>query len=142
MCSKTGRVGSYINANGNESPSLAAYLLWITSISSALCVHNFFEGNKSKYTLTSVNAASRYNVTRPHETEKVSKVAFVLESIHKKGGVFKYPEILQCDDWSEVKSFVLKLLENYNVDIWRTTINLNTYTHTTLVEAFIKELAK
>ena len=41
--------------------------------------------------------------------------------IYKKGRVFKYPKLFQCDNGSEFKSDVSKLLEKHNVDIRRTT---------------------
>ena len=53
--------------------------------------HNVFEGNTYKYILTGIDVASRYKVARPLRTKKSSKVAFVLEAIYKKGGVFKCP---------------------------------------------------
>ena len=73
--------------------------------------HNLFEGNTYKYILTGIDAASRYKVDRPLRTKKSSKVAFVLEEIYKKGGMFKYPKTFQCDNWSEFKNEVTKLLE-------------------------------
>ena len=69
---------------------------------------NFFEGNTYKYILTGVDVASKYKVARPLRTKKLSKVAFVLEAIFKKGGVFKYPKVFQCDNGSEFKNEVTK----------------------------------
>ena len=46
--------------------------------------HNFFEGNTYKYILTGIDVTSRYKVTRPLRTKKLSEVAFVLEAIYKK----------------------------------------------------------
>ena len=83
--------------------------------------HNLFEGNTYKYILTGIDVASRYKVARPLRTKKSSKVAFVLEAIYKKGGVFKYPKTFQCDNGSEFKNEVTKLLEKHNVDIRRAT---------------------
>ena len=57
----------------------------------------------------------------PLELKKSSEVAFVLEVIYKKGGVFKYPKVFQCDNGTEFKNEVTKLLEKHNVDIRRTT---------------------
>ena len=65
--------------------------------------HNLFEGNTYKYILTGIDAAPRYKVARPLRTKKSSEVAFVLEAIYKKGGVFKYPKTFQCDNRSELK---------------------------------------
>ena len=66
---------------------------------------------------------------------------FVLEAIYKKGGVFKYPKVFQCDNGSELKNEVTKLFEKHNVDIQR-AITKHKHTHTAFVEAFNKELAK
>ena len=65
--------------------------------------HNLFEGNTYKYVLTSIDMASRHKVARPLRTKKSSKVAFVLEAIYKKSGVFKYLKTFQCDNGSELK---------------------------------------
>ena len=83
--------------------------------------YNLFEGNTYKYILTGIDVASRYKVARSFRTKKSSKVAFVLEAIYKKGGVFKYPKRFQCDNGSEFKNEVTKLLEKHNVDIRRAT---------------------
>ena len=79
--------------------------------------HNLFEGNMYKYILTGVDVASRYKVTRSLRTKKTSRVVFVLEAIYENGGVLKYPKKFQCDNASEFKSEVTKLLEKHNVDI-------------------------
>ena len=73
--------------------------------------------------------------------KRSSEAAFVLEAIYKKGGVFKYPKAFQCDNGSEFKNEVTKLLEKHNVDIRRATTK---YKHaiTAFVEALNKELAK
>ena len=103
--------------------------------------HNIIEGNTYKYILTGIDVASRYKVPRALRTKNSSKVAFVLESIYKKGGVFKHPKVFQCDNGSEFKNEVTKLLEKHNVDIPRATTKYK-YTHTTFLEAFNKDLAK
>ena len=103
--------------------------------------HNLFEGNTYKYFLTGIDAASRYKVARPLRTKKSSEVAFVLEAIYKKGDVFKYPKAFQCDNGSEFKNEVTKLLEKHNVEIRRATTKYK-HTHTAFVEDFNKELAK
>ena len=79
--------------------------------------HNLFEGNIYKYILTGINVASRYKVSRPLRTKNSSEVEFLVEAIYKKGGVFKYPKVFQCDNGSEFKNEVAKLLEKHNVDI-------------------------
>ena len=65
----------------------------------------------------------------------------MLEVICKKGGVFKYPKVFQCDNGYEFKSEVTKLLKKHNVEIRRTTMKYK-HTHTAFVEAFNRELAK
>ena len=55
--------------------------------------------------------------------------------------MFKYPKTFQCDNGSEFKNEVKKLLEKHNVEIRRATTKYKD-THTTFVEAFNKELAK
>ena len=74
--------------------------------------HNLFEGNMYKYILTGIDVASRCKVAGPLKTKKSSEVAFVLEAIYKKGGVFKYPKVFQFDNGSEFKGEVTKLLKN------------------------------
>ena len=77
--------------------------------------HNLLEGNTYKYVLTGIDFASRYKVSRPLRTKRSSKVAFVLEAIYKKSGVIKYPKTFQCDNRSQFKNEVTKLLEKHNV---------------------------
>ena len=103
--------------------------------------HNFFEGSTYKYILTAIDGASRYKVARPLRTKKSREVAFVLGEIHKKVGVFNYPKTYQCDNGSEFKNEVTKLLEKHNVEIRRATTKYQ-HTHTTFLESFKKELAK
>ena len=103
--------------------------------------HKIFEGNTCKYILTGINFVSRYKVARPLRTKKSSKVAFVLEAVYVKGGGFKCPKAFHCDNGSEFKNEVTKLLEKHNVEIRRATAKYK-HTHTLFVEAFKKELAK
>ena len=72
--------------------------------------HNLFEGNMFKYILTGIDVASRYKVSSPLKTKKLSEVAFVLEAIYKKGGLFKYPKAFQCDNGSKFKNEVTMLI--------------------------------
>ena len=65
----------------------------------------------------------------------------MFEVIYEKGGVFKYPKVFQCDNGSEFKNEVTKLLEKHNADIRRATTKYK-HTHTVFVEAFNKELVK
>ena len=50
-------------------------------------------------------------------------------------------KVFQCDNGSEFKNEVTKLLEKHNVDIRRATTKYK-HTHTAFVEAFNRELAK
>ena len=63
--------------------------------------HNVFEGSTYRYILTGIDVASGYKFAR---NKTSSKVAFVLESIYKKGGVFKYPKVFQSDNGPKFKS--------------------------------------
>ena len=55
--------------------------------------------------------------------------------------MFKYPKVFQCDNGSEFKTEVKKLLGKHNFDIRRATTKYK-HTHTAFVEGFNKELAK
>ena len=100
--------------------------------------HNAFEGNTR---LTGVDFASRYKASRALRIKKSSEVAFALEAVYKKGGVFKYPKVFSCDNGSEFKNEVTELFEKHNVDIRRAT-GKHKHTHTAFLEAFNKKLAK
>ena len=54
--------------------------------------------------------------------------------------MFKHPKVFQCDNGSEFKNEVTKLLEKHDVGIRRATTKYK-YTHRTFMEAFNKELA-
>ena len=98
--------------------------------SDILYMAHVFKGNTHKYILTGINVALRYKVTIALRTKK-----------SKKGGAFKYPKVFQCDNGSEIKSEVTKLLKKHNVEIRRATPKYK-HTHKAFVEAFDKELAK
>ena len=103
--------------------------------------HNLFEGNTYKYILTGIDVASRYKVARPFKTKRSNEVAFLLEAIYKKGGASKYPKVFQCDNGSDFKNEVTKLLEKHSVDIRRATTKYK-HIRRVFVEAFNGELAK
>ena len=52
-----------------------------------------------------------------------------------------YPKIFQCDNGSEFKVEVTKMLEKHEVKIWRVTTKYK-HTHTVFVEALNKILAE
>ena len=79
--------------------------------------HNLFEGNTYKYILRGIDVTSRYKVARSLRTKKSSEVVFVLGAIYKKCGVLKYLKAFQCDNGSEFKNEVTKLLEKHHAEI-------------------------
>ena len=83
-------------------------------------------GNKYKYILAGIDAASRYNVTRPLRTKKARDVAEMIADIYKIGPL-TYPKIFQCDNGSKFKEMIIKMLEKHKVKIQRVTTK---YAHT------------
>ena len=73
-------------------------------------------GNKYRYILARIDAASRYKVARPLRTKQVKDVADMIADIYKVGPL-TYPKIFQCDNGSEFKADVNKLLEQHEVKI-------------------------
>ena len=73
-------------------------------------------GNKYKYILAGIDAASRYEVARPLRTKQARDVAEMIADIYKVGPL-KYPKIFQCDNGSEFKGEVTKMLEKQKVKI-------------------------
>ena len=66
---------------------------------------------------------------RALKAKKTFEVAFVLETINKKGGVLKYPKVFQCDNAN-------KLLEKHNVTFKEQQQNTSTLPQ--LLQAFNK----
>ena len=97
-------------------------------------------GNKYKYILAGIDAASRYKVARPLRTKQARDVAEMIADIYKVGPV-KYPKIFQCDNGSEFKGDVTKVFEKNEVKIQRVTTKYE-HTHTAFVEALNKILAE
>ena len=93
-------------------------------------------GNKYKYILAGIVAASRYKVTGPLRTKQASDVAEMIDNIYKVGPL-TYPKIFQCDNGSEFT----KMLEKHEVKIRRVTTKYK-HTHTAFVEALNKILAE
>ena len=73
-------------------------------------------GNKYKYILAGIDVASRFKVTRLLRTKQVRDMAEMIADIYK-AGTFKYPKIFQCDNGSEFKGKVTKMLEKQEVKI-------------------------
>ena len=59
-------------------------------------------GNKYKYVLAGIDAASRYKVGRTLRTRQARDVAGMIADIYKVGPL-TYPKIFQCDNVSEFK---------------------------------------
>ena len=97
-------------------------------------------GNKYKYILAGIDAASRYKVVRPLRTKQAQYVAEMIADIYKVGPL-TYPKLFQCDNGSEFKGEVTKMLEKQKVKIHRVTMKYK-HTHTAFVEALNKILAE
>ena len=97
-------------------------------------------GSKYKYILAGIDAASRYNVARPLRTKQARDVAEMIADIYKVGPL-TYPKIFQCDNGSEFKGEVTKILEKQEVKIRRVTTTYK-HTHTAFVEALNKIVAE
>ena len=85
-------------------------------------------GSKYKYILARIDAASRFKVTRPLTTKQARDVAEMIADIYKVGPL-TYPKIFQCDNGSEFKGDVTKMLEKHEVKIQRVTTKYK-HTHT------------
>ena len=97
-------------------------------------------GNKYKYILAGIDAASRYKVARPLKTKQARDVAEMLANIYKVGPL-TYHKIFQRDHGSEFKGEVTKMLEKQEVKIQRVTTKYK-HTHTAFVEALNKILTE
>ena len=73
-------------------------------------------GSKYKYILAGIDAASRYEVTRPLRMKQARDIAEMIVDIYKVGPL-TYPKIFQCDNGSEFKGEVTKMLEKQGVKI-------------------------
>ena len=96
--------------------------------------------NKYKYILSGIDVPSRYKVMRPMRTKQAKDLAEIIADIYKVGPL-TYPKIFQCDNGSEFKAEVTKMLEKHEVKIRRTTIKYK-HTHTAFVEALNKMIAE
>ena len=74
-------------------------------------------GNKYKYVLAGIDAVSRYKVARLLRTKQARNVAEMIADIYKVGPL-TYPSTFQCDNGSEFKGEVTKMLEKHEVKIW------------------------
>ena len=73
-------------------------------------------GNKYKYILAGIDGAFRYKVARPLRTKQARDMAEMIADIYKVGPL-TYPGTFQCDNGSEFKGEVTKVLEKREVTI-------------------------
>ena len=97
-------------------------------------------GNKYKYILAGIDAASRYQVARPLSTKQAKDVAETIADIYKVRKL-TYPKIFQCNNGSKFKGEVTKMLEKHEIKIQRVTTKYK-YTDTAFVEALSKILVE
>ena len=97
-------------------------------------------GNKYKYILAGINVTSRYKVPTPLRSKQALDVTEMITDIYKVGPL-TYPKIFQCDNGSEFKGEVTKMLEKHEVKIQRVTTKYK-HTHTAFVEDLNKILAE
>ena len=97
-------------------------------------------GNKYKYILAGIDAASRYKVSRPLRTKQAKDAAKMIADIYKVGPL-TYPKTFQCDNGSEFKADVTKMVEKHEVKIQRVMTKFK-YIHTAFVEALNKILTE
>ena len=97
-------------------------------------------GNNYKYILAGIDAASRYKVARLLRTKQARDVAEMIADIYKVGPL-TYHKIFQCDNGSEFKGEMTKMLEKHEVKIQLVTTKY-AHTHTAFVEALNKILTE
>ena len=97
-------------------------------------------GYKYKYILARIDAASRFKVARLLRTKRARDVVEMIADIYKVG-LLTYPKIFQCDNGSEFKGELTKMLEKHEVKIQRVTTKYK-HTHTAFVKALNKILAE
>ena len=97
-------------------------------------------GNKYEYILFRIDFTSRYKVPGPLRTKHAKEVANMITDIYKVGPL-TYPKIFQCDNDSEFKGEVTKMLEKHEVRIRSMTTKYK-HTHTAFVKALNKLLAE
>ena len=73
--------------------------------------------NKCKYILAGIDAASRYKVARLLRNKQARDVSEMIADIYKVEPLM-YPKIFQCDNGSEFKGEMTKMLEKHEIKIW------------------------
>ena len=108
---------------------------------SCICPLDRLQGSDYKYILTGIDVASRYKIARPMRTKKAKDVAFLLKHIYENDKIpLTYPKVFQCDNGSEFKADVDKLLKSKGVVV-RRAVTKYRHTHTTFVEGLNKIIA-
>ena len=97
-------------------------------------------GNKYKYILCGIDATSRYKVARPMRMKQAAEAATMIADIYKVGPL-TYPKIFQCDNGSEFRGEVTRLLQKHEVKILQVTTKYK-HTHTALNKVFTEQLFK
>ena len=87
--------------------------------------------NKYKYILLGIDVASRYKVARLMRTKQVKDIADMIADIYKVGPL-TYPKVFQCNNRSEFKAKVTKILQKRGVRI-RHTMTKYKHTHMAFV---------
>ena len=82
--------------------------------------------NKYKYILSEIDAASRYKVARPLRTKQAKDEADMIADIYEVGPL-TYPEVFQCNNGSEFKAEVPKMLEKHGVMIRHAMMELQVH---------------
>ena len=72
---------------------------------------NTLYGNKYKYILVGIDAASTLKVTRPLRTKQAKDVAEMIADIYKVGPL-TYPKIFQCNNGNEFNNKTNDLILN------------------------------
>ena len=70
--------------------------------------------NQYKYILSGIDVTIRYKVARPMRRKQVKDVSYKIADIYEADPLI-YPKVFQCDNGSEFKEGVTKLLEKYDV---------------------------
>ena len=90
--------------------------------------------------MSGIDVASRYQVTRPLRTKQAKDMTEMIAA-GTKVGPLPFPKIFQCDNGSEFKAEVTKMLEKHEVRIQHTMTKYKD-THTAFVKALNNILAE
>ena len=97
-------------------------------------------GNEYKHILSRINVTSRYKIIRPLRMKLVKNIADMIANTYKVDPL-TYPKVFQCDNHSEFKAGVTKVLKKHKVKI-QCTMTKYQHTHMAFIEALNKLLAE